>query len=286
VLARTRKQLLAAIAQADGLIPRVSDPVNEELLARAPRLKAVANYGVGIDNIDLAACARRGIRVTNTPDVLTRSCAELTLALLLAAARRFPEAEAMCRAGGFKRAGGWQPDMLLGQELQGRTAVLVGRGRIGRETGRLFQAIGLKVEWITPQTSDRDVQKKLARAQVLSLHVPLKPETHHWLDARKLRLLPPDAIVLNTTRGPVVEERALIRALRDRRIFAAGLDVYEREPEIPRALRRLSNVVLLPHLASATTQARAGMARLAVAGVLGILGGKHPPNEVMSRRYP
>ncbi len=280
-IARSRAELLRLAKSAEGIITRFSDPVNEELLAAAPRLRAVANFAVGIDNIDLKACTRRGIRVANTPGVLSRATAELTLALLLAAARRIPEGEQLCRSGRFK---GWAPDMLLGLELKGRTAVLVGKGRIGKETARLFRGIGLKVEWITRETRPAALERLLKRAQILSLHVPLTPETRHWLDRKKLSLLPPDAIVLNTTRGPTVDESTLIEFLEKRRIFAAGLDVFEKEPEIPAKLRRLPNVVLLPHLGSATEQTREAMARLAIAGLLGILNGKRPWNEVKSRR--
>lgn len=279
-IARSRRELERLVRDADGLITRFFDPVDENLLCLAPKLRAVGNFAVGIDNIDLAACRRRGIRVANTPGVLTRATAELTLALLLAAARRIPEGEAMCRTGRFEKAGGWQPDMLLGLELKDRRAVLVGKGRIGRESARLFRGIGIKVDWITRRDSPASVSRKLRKAQILSLHVSLDSSSRHWLDAKKLALLPSDCIVLNTTRGPVIDERALIRALASRRIFAAGLDVYEREPHIPASLRKLPNVVLLPHLGSATDQARERMARLAVSGVLGILGGKAPPNEV------
>lgn len=281
LIAKDRADLAKKIAHADGLITRFFDLVDEALLRKAPKLRAIGNFAVGYDNIDLKACKARGIRLTNSPNVLTRATAELTLALLLAAARRIPEGEALCRTGRFsRRGGGWQPDLLLGLELKGRQAVLVGKGRIGSETARLFSGIGLKVAWITRDDSAREIAAKLRGAQVLSLHVPLTPKTRHWLDTRKLALLPKDAIVLNTTRGPVVDERALIETLKKKRIFAAGLDVYEHEPAIPLALRRLPNVVLLPHLGSATEQARAGMARLAVRGVLALLNGGSPANEV------
>jgi glyoxylate reductase len=259
------------------LVTRFSDPVNEDLLKHAPKLRAISNFAVGVDNIDFAACGRRGIRVCNTPDVLTRATAELTLALLLSAARRIPEGEQLCRTGHFK---GWAPDMLVGIELQGRTAVLVGRGRIGHETAKLFEGIGLRIEWITRSTTPAQIRTKLKRAQILSLHTPLTPETRHWLNKSRLALLPRDAIVLNTTRGPVVDEQALIQVLKARKIFAAGLDVYEQEPKIPAELRKLPNVVLLPHLGSATRTAREAMARLAIQGVLALLGGKIPHNEV------
>lgn len=281
VIARTRPKLLKALKNADGLISLLTCRVDDELLRAAPKLRAVGNFAVGYDNIDLAACAARGVRVVNTPDVLTRSTAELTLALLLAAARRFPEGEALCRANRFK---GWEPDMLLGQELKGRSAVIVGPGRIGLETARLFRAVGLKVSFITSQDSEATIRSKLKKAQVLSLHLPLNAKTRHWLNRARIALLPRDAIVLNTTRGPTIDEKTLTQALRSRRLFAAGLDVFEKEPWIPVTLRKLPNVVLLPHLGSATRQARQGMAELAIRGVLGILSGKRVRNEVKYSR--
>lgn len=280
-VARNRAELRALISDADGLITLFKDPVDAKLLARAKRLRVVANIAVGIDNIDLKTCQKQGVRVINTPDVLTRATAELTLALLLAAARRVPEGESLTRPlNRNRRFKGWELDMLLGLELKGRHAVLVGKGRIGKETAKLFNGIGLHVSWVTRRDSQTMIESKLRKAQVLSLHFPLNADTKHWLNARRLSLLPRDAIVLNTTRGPVIDERALIRALHRRHIFAAGLDVYEHEPRIPAALRKLPNVVLLPHLGSATWEARRGMVRLALQGALGILSGKQPPNEV------
>jgi glyoxylate reductase len=262
---------------ADAVVSLVRVPIDERLLARARKLRVVGNYAVGIDNIDLAACGRRGIRVVNTPDVLTRATAELALTLLLAAARRVPEGEALCRGRKFPA---WAPDLLLGQELRGRQAVIVGRGRIGKETARLFKGIGLKVRFITPSTKPAEIQRLLKSAQVLSMHTRLVPKTRHWLDSRKLALLPRDAIVINTSRGPVIDEKALARALKRKRIFAAGLDVFEREPRIEPALLKLPNVVLLPHVGSATREARHAMARAVLSGVVGVLNGKRPWNEV------
>ena len=215
------------VSEAEGLVSLLSHTIDQKFLARAPKLKVVANYAVGLNNIDQKECARRGIQVCNTPGVLTRATAELTLALLLAAARRFPEGQALCRTGRFR---GWAPDLLLGHELLGRHAVLLGRGRIGLETARLFRALGMSVEFITREDSTRSIAQKLKRAQVLSLHAPLTPQTQYWLSKERLALLPRDAIVLNTARGPLIDERALADALRKRRVFAAGLDVFEREP--------------------------------------------------------
>lgn len=195
----------------------------------------------------------------------------------MAAARRVPEGERMCRSGRFTK---WEPGLLLGQELKGRTAVLVGPGRIGQETARLFRGLGLKTVFISREDSQSSISSKLKKAQILSLHLPLNEQTRHWLNGTRLALLPRDAIVLNTTRGPTLDEKALIQALRAGLIFAAGLDVYEHEPRIPRALRSLPNTVLLPHVGSATQKAREAMAELAIRGVLGILSGKKVRNEV------
>ena len=257
-----------ALKEAEGLIVLLSHPVTARIISAMPRLRCLGTYSVGTNHIDQAACRTREIPIVNTPDVLTRATAELAAALLLAAARRLPEGEALCRKGRFK---GWTPDLLLGLELQGRHAVLLGEGRIGRETARIFQGLGLTTEFINRRDTGRDINQKLARAQVLSLHCPLTPETHHWLDAKRLRLLPRDAIVLNTARGEVIDEKALIFTLKARRIFAAGLDVFEEEPKIPASLRQLPNVVLAPHLGSATQITRARMLEVVVRGVTGTL---------------
>jgi glyoxylate reductase len=280
IRAYSRAAQRRALARADAVITTLLDRVDEEFLGWGPRLRAVGNCAVGVNNIDLAACARRGIGVANTPRVLTRATAELTLGLLLAAARRFPEGEALCRAGRFR---GWAPDMLLGQELRGRHAVIVGPGRIGRETARLFRAVGLTVEFLGRDARPAAIDAALARAQVLSLHAPLTAGTRHWLSAARIRRLPRECIVLNTARGPLVDESALASALRSGRIFAAGLDVYEREPAIPLALRRLRNVILLPHLGSATEATRTAMTELAISGTLGLLDGKRPWNTVKTQ---
>lgn len=277
IVASSRSRLKQALRQAEGLVSLLSTQVDRALLDGAPHLKVVSNFAVGIDNIDLKACAERKIRVCNTPDVLTRSTSELTLALLTAVARRFTEGEDLCRKARFK---GWSPELLLGLEIKGRHAAIVGRGRIGSETAKLFRAIGLSVEFITHRDSSLSIRSKLKRAQILSIHIPYKKENHHWLNAHRLALLPQDAIVLNTARGPLIDEQALIRALKQGRIFGAGLDVFEFEPKIPASLRKLKNVVLLPHLGSATVETRKAMAQAAISGVVKILGGKRAWNEV------
>jgi glyoxylate reductase len=273
----SKSQLMKKIRNADGIVTLLSDRVDENLIANGKSLKVIGNYAAGINNIDLKACKRKKITVVNTPDVLTRATAELTIALLFSCARRLYEGEVLCRTNRFK---GWQPDLLLGLELKGRRAVLVGKGRIGSETAKLMVALGIKVEWITRKDKEPQIRAKLRRAQILSLHVPLSAETHHWLNKARLGLLPKDCIVLNTTRGPVVDERALVQALQKNRIFAAGFDVYEKEPSIPYELRKLNNVCLLPHLGSATEKTRRDMAKILVDGILSVLSGKHPRNEV------
>jgi glyoxylate reductase len=276
-LVQDPKKLPQALKTADALITLLTQPVTQELLAHAPHLKVVGNLAIGVDNIDLKACARQGITVVNTPDVLTRATAELAITLLLAAAKRVPEGETLCRKGQFK---GWKPDFLLGLELKGRRAVLVGNGRIGNETAKLMKALGIQVQFITRKDSNAQILKKLKQAQILSMHTPLTPSTRHWLNERRLVCLPEDAIVINTARGAVIDEQALIRALQKRKIFAAGLDVFEYEPKIPKSLCQLPNVVLLPHLGSATRETRKAMARLVVQGTLGVLSGKRVPNAV------
>jgi glyoxylate reductase len=274
------RKLPLALQKADGLITLLTQPVTAALLDQAPRLRVVGNMAIGVDNIDLKACAQRGIQVVNTPDVLTRATAELAIALLFAAAKRIPEGENLCRKGQFK---GWKPDMLLGLELKGRKAILLGKGRIGQETGKMMQALGLQVDFITRKDSPTAIEKKLKQAQVLSLHAPSHASTKHWLNGKRIALLPKDSIVINTARGPLMDEKALIEALQKKRIFAAGLDVFEKEPTIPPALRKLPNVVLLPHIGSATRETRKAMARLVVQGTLGVLSGKRVPNTVKFR---
>ncbi|MBY0470776.1 D-glycerate dehydrogenase [bacterium] len=277
VIADTPAKLRKILPQADALVSLVTDRVDKKLLTLGKRLKVVGNHAVGYDNIDLAECARRKIAVVNTPEVLNRSTAELTLALTLAAARRFREGMDLCNRRKFR---GWTPDMLWGQELRGKTAVIVGKGRIGSEAARLFRGIGMKVDSIGSKESEAGIRRKLFKADVLSFHCPLTPQTHHWLNTRRIGFLPKTAIVINTARGPIIDEKALISALRRKKLFAAGLDVYEFEPWIPPALARLPNVVLLPHLGSATQTAREAMARTVFQGVVGILNGKRPWNTV------
>lgn len=264
-------------AAVKGIVTQLTRKIDAAFLDKYPHLKAVGNIAVGINNIDLGECRKRGIVVVNTPQVLDRTTAELTLGLLIATARRFHEGNELCRKGRFK---GWAPDMLLGQDLFGKTAIVVGRGGVGREVAKIYRAIGLKVKVIHSKTPTTQIHVLLKQADVLSLHMALNEKTVHWLDFRKMKMLKKSAIVINTARGPVVDEKTLIDFLKKRKIWAAGLDVFEREPEIPKALRNLPNVFLLPHIGSATDNTREAMARLAIQGVIDVLSGRRPKNCV------
>ena len=249
-----------------GIVPTVACRVDGAAMDRLRGLKIIANYGVGYDNLDVEAARARGIAVTNTPDVLTGATAELTWALILAAARRLGEGERLVRSGKWA---GWAPTQLRGMSLEGRTLGIVGAGRIGSEVARRAPAFGMGVLYTSRRpipsldaaVGARHVELAdlLAHADVVSLHVALAPGTRGLIDAAALARMKPSAILINTSRGPVVDELALIDALRSGRLRAAGLDVYEREPHVPDELRSLENVVLLPHLGSATGEARQAM---------------------------
>ncbi len=276
---------------APGAAAIVADPtvaVGDQLLdAAGSELRVVANFAVGHDNVDLEACRRRGIAVTNTPGVLTNATAELALALTLAAARRMSEAEASLRAGAWV---GWDPREHLGLELSGASFGIVGMGRIGRRYAELVAPLAGETLYVSrarkPEAERElgviqvDLAKLLGRADVVSLHVPASPETAGLIGADELRAMSPHAVLINTARGPLIDSAALAEALREGEIGAAGLDVYEGEPAVPAELLEAPRCVLLPHIGSATARARAAMARLAADNVLAVLGGSEPPNRV------
>jgi glyoxylate reductase len=277
-------EIATAAAGCSGIVSLVRDIIDTALIDRLPGLRAIANYGVGYDNIDVEAATARGILVTNTPDVLTDATADLTFALLLAVARRLGEGEAMVRAGKFQ---GWSPTMLVGADLAGSTLGLVGFGRIAAAVGR--RARGFDMRLLHTARHDHleaaalgsrrvEVDELLAESDFVSIHVPLTDETRHLIDAKALRKMKPTAYLINTARGAIVDEAALGEALATGVIAGAGIDVYEREPEIHPSLIKLSNVVLLPHLGSATVGAREGMSRLAAANLIAALSGERPPN--------
>lgn len=281
-----RAELLKRVAAADGLIPMITEKVDRELLAAAPRLRMVANHGVGFDNIDVAAATERGIWVSNTPDVLTDATADMAFALILAAGRRLVEGDRRTRGGQFRF---WSPQHFLGHEITGKVLGIVGAGRIGRAVAERARGFRMPLLYHNRTRLAPDLEaglgltfaelpELLGRADFVSLHVPLTPETHHLIGANELRLMKPSACLVNTSRGPVVDEAALVDALKRGTLFAAGLDVYENEPALAPGLPQLENVVLAPHIGSATVETRARMASLAAENLLAGLEGRQPPN--------
>jgi glyoxylate reductase len=287
-----RDALAAGLQSVEGALTLLTDRIDGAVFAAAPRLRVVANCAVGFDNVDLAAAAARGIVVTNTPDVLTEACADLAFALLLATARRVAEGDRLIRAGRWR---GWNPALLLGTEVHGATLGLVGLGRIGAAVARRARGFGMRVLYHQRRVAARPpagatcvpLRRLLATADFVSLHVPLTPATRGLIGPRELALMKPDAILVNTSRGAVVDEPALVRALATGRLGGAGLDVFAHEPRVPAALRRLPNVVLTPHVASATSATRTRMAVLAAQNLAAVLAGRRPPTPVVpARRRP
>ena len=280
-----REELLAASAGKDGLLLTTTDRVDGELLdAAGPGLRVVANFAVGFDNVDLEAATQRGVLVSNTPGVLTRATAEFTIALLLDLLRRVSEGDRLVRSGTPWILG---PGFMLGRGLEGRTLGIVGLGRIGREVAGLAEPFGMQVVY-TSRTQAPDashpylpLDELLATADVVSLHCPLNAETRHLIGEPELRRMRREAVLVNTTRGPVVDEAALAAALAAGEIAGAALDVYEREPEVHPGLLALPNVVLAPHLGSATWEAREAMGMLCVEALRAVLlEGRRPANTV------
>lgn len=279
--------LHAAAAGAQVLWVMLGDRVDATMLdAAGPQLEVVATFSVGTDHIDLAACRARGVAVVHTPEVLTDATADVAMTLLLALTRRVREGEALLRSGAWS---GWGPQQLLGRDVAGARVLIVGAGRIGGAFARRVHAFGAEVAYHARGRKpalesslgarfEPDLDEALTRADIVSLHAPLTPETHHLLDARRLALLPERAVVINTARGPLIDEAALAAALEAGRLWGAGLDVYEREPSVHPALVHRDDVVLLPHLGSATEGARAAMARLVTDGVLAALRGRDASN--------
>ena len=282
-----RDDLLADVAGATALVCLLTDQVDVELLAAAgPGLRIVANVAVGYDNIDTAACAERGVVVTNTPGVLDETTADLAFALILATSRRLVEADAFVRRG---EAWAWRPDLYVGRDVSGATLGIVGPGRIGLAVARRAQAFSMRVV-ATPSRNSAEAERLgietlslpelLAQSDVVSLHCPLTPETHHLIGRDELELMGPDSILVNTARGPIVDEAALAPALKAGTIAAAGLDVYEHEPDVHPDLLGLPNVVLLPHIGSAARATRDRMAALAIDNVRAVLAGEPPITPV------
>ena len=264
----SRDELLARAAGRDGLMTMLTDRIDDELIdAAGPRLRVVANYAAGYDNVDLEACTRRGVLVSNTPDVLTPAVAELTVALVLAVLRRVAEGDRLIRR---REPWIWGPNMMLGASLAGKTLGLVGYGRIARQVEALARALGMEVVHST-RTAGLPLRELLETADVVSLHVPLSEETRHLIDRRALSLMKPTAVLVNTSRGPIIDEAALAGALESGEIAGAALDVFEREPEVEERLLSLENVVLTPHLGSATLETREAMGMVCVEALRAVL---------------
>ena len=285
-----REALAEAVRRCDVLVPAVTDPIDSALIGSASeRLRLIAGFGVGTDHVDLEAARRRGIAVTNTPDVLTEDTADLIMALILSAARGFGAGERIVRAGAWT---GWGPNNLLGRSLTGKALAIVGMGRIGRALARRARACGMEIHYHNrsrlPERDEAETAARwwpeldalLASADVVSLCCPYSPETHHLMDRRRLALMKPDSFLINAARGGVVDEEALLDALESGGIAGAGLDVYPTEPEVNPRVLALENVVLLPHLGSATIETRTAMGEKVIANIEAWVAGKELPDRV------
>ncbi|MBI2922422.1 MAG: D-glycerate dehydrogenase [Planctomycetes bacterium] len=283
----SQEEVLAKAEGCEAILCQLTDRIGAAVFD-LPLLRVVATMSVGTDHLDLAAARARGIAVTNTPGCLTEATAELAWALILATARRLPEAERFLRAGRFR---GWDPLLMQGQAVTGKRLGILGAGRIGQEVGRMARGFRMEVLYAARGAKpefERECGARLAGADeiartcdVVTVHTPLTPETRHLVDAAFLAKMKPTAILVNTSRGPVVDEAALVDALRQKRVFAAGLDVFEEEPAVHPGLLELENVVLLPHIASATFETRNRMAAMAAENVVAVLAGRPPISPVL-----
>jgi len=279
-------ELIAFIDSADAVLTLLANPVTDRVLTACPELRVVGNCAVGFDNIDIKAARRRSVWVTNTPDVLTEATADLTWGLILAVTRRLGEAERFLRQDRFH---GWALDLLLGSAIQGRQLGVVGYGRIGRAVARRAAGFGMTVAYSEieelaspdPPATFMALEELFSTSHVVTLHTPLNEETRHLVDEARLRQMPPGAFLVNTARGPLVDEAALVRVLKEGHLGGAGLDVYENEPSVHPGLVGREDVVLLPHIGSATVETRAAMAELAARNILAVLAGEEPPTPVV-----
>jgi len=287
-----RASLLDAVKRADVLAPTITDRIDAELLAEAgDQLKLIANFGAGVDHIDVAAAQARGVTVTNTPGVLTEDTADLTMALMMTVARRIVEGANIVQAGEF---GGWTPTWMLGRRISGKRLGIVGMGRIGQAIARRAKAFGLQIHYhnrkpVSPRIAEEleatyweSLDQMLARMDIISVNCPHTPATFHLLSARRLKLLQPHAIVLNTARGGIIDETALADLLEEGKIAGVGLDVFEREPNINPKLLKSPNAVLLPHMASATIEGRIDMGEKVIINIRTWMDGHRPPDRVIS----
>lgn len=283
------EELIEKAKGSDAIVTLLTDKIDGKVLdGIGNQLKIVANYAVGFDNIDVEAARARNVAVTNTPDIMTQAVAEHAMALVLACARRVEEGDNYVRAGKYKQ---WEPDLLLGPEVAGKTLGIVGMGRIGISLAGIgYHGFGMKIIYSDPniceeadrsfQAQRRSLNELLERADFISLHVPLIPATHHLIGAEELKRMKKSAILVNTARGPVVDENALAKALEEKEIFAAGIDVFEFEPKPVEKLKTLQNVIMTPHIASATYEAREAMSELVAENIIEVLNNRPPKNSV------
>jgi glyoxylate reductase len=288
-------QLIEAVKTADVLVPTLTDRIDSQLLAQAgPRMRLIANYGTGVDHIDLAAAREHDIVVTNTPDVLTEDTADMTMALILAVPRRLAEGERVLRSGRWE---GWSPNWMLGHRIYGKRLGIIGMGRIGQAVARRARGFGLSIHYHNRRRHHPDVEAELeatywesldqmlARMDIISVNCPHTPATYHLLSERRLKLLQPHAYIVNTSRGEVIDENALTRLLRAGDIAGAGLDVFEHAPAVNPKLLELDNVVLLPHMGSATFEGRIDMGEKVVVNIKTFTDGHKPPDRVLGEGF-
>ncbi|WP_027061016.1 2-hydroxyacid dehydrogenase [Mesorhizobium loti] len=294
----TQPELVAAVKEADVLVPTVTDQIDAALISQAgDNLKLIANFGNGVDKIDVAAAARKGITVTNTPNVLTEDTADMTMALMLAVPRRLAEGANVLT--GDKKWAGWSPTWMLGRRIWGKRLGIVGMGRIGTAVARRARAFGLSIHYhnrhrVLPAVEDgleatywESLDQMLARMDIISVNCPSTPATFHLLSARRLALLQPTAYVVNTARGDIIDEEALVKLIQDGKIAGAGLDVYEHEPALNAKLLKLAarnKVVLLPHMGSATLEGRIDMGEKVIINIRAFVDGHRPPDRVLPLR--
>ncbi|MEQ8229147.1 MAG: D-glycerate dehydrogenase [Rhodospirillales bacterium] len=291
----SKAQLIESVANADVLVPTVTDRIDAAILAQAgERLRLIANYGTGVDHIDLATARQRGMTVTNTPDVLTEDTADMTMALFLAVSRRIAEGERVMRTGDWQ---GWAPTWMLGHRINGKRLGIIGMGRIGRAVARRARGFGMAVHYHNRKRVHEDVENELeatywesldqmlARVDLVSVNCPHTPATYHLLSARRLQLLQPHTIIVNTARGEVIDENALTRMLEAGDIAGAGLDVFEHEPAVNPKLLALDNTVLLPHLGSATFEGRIDMGEKVLINIKTFVDGHKPPDRVLGDSF-
>lgn len=291
----SQAELIEAIKEADVLVPTVTDRIDASVLSHAgPRLRLIASFGTGVDHIDLKTARQRGITVTNTPGVLTEDTADMTMALILAVSRRLSEGERLVRAGKWT---GWSPTSMLGHRIWGKRLGIIGMGRIGQAVARRARGFGLSIHYHNRRRVHETIEQELeatywesldqmlARMDIISVNCPHTPATYHLLSARRLKLLRPDATIVNTSRGEVIDENALARLLAAGDLAGAGLDVFEHEPAINPKLLKLQNVVLLPHMGSATIEGRMAMGEKVLINIKTFVDGHAPPDRVLEAMF-